>query len=288
MANDAPTAPYNYTKVTTKISDQQIAQVAYNAGFRGEALVTAVTIALGESHGNTTALNDHGEFSVGLWQVNVNGYLVARLRQYGLVSWQDLWDPQNNANAAYKISGGGRHWGAWSVYNHGIMTRKPELVNRAITAAKQVDPTMPPVVIGATQPNPNSEKITLFLTWWNNNLAKHDALTNWNDILSRFQADTNNPEAASYIRSLLVTNNIPLDVAIGLDGALPFLTFLGNQIGTDKPGDVGFDMWAGLNNIITEFTDPIKHAFYFLIFIIIALVLILVGFKYRSNSGAEA
>lgn len=131
-----PTAPYTVTKETNKLTDAEIAKAAYDAGFRGQALETAIAVAIAEAHGNRTALNNRGEFSVGLWQINVNGYLSKRLNQWGYDSWTDLYDPFNNASAAYKLSKGGSKWGLWSTYKHGSHLKYME---RAATAAKTVN-----------------------------------------------------------------------------------------------------------------------------------------------------
>lgn len=140
-----PTAPYDVVKRKTPISDVQVAQAAYNAGFRGPALVTAVAVAFGEAgrtkdQTNATALNNRGEFSVGMFQINVNGYLAKRLQRWGYTSWIDLWDPDKNARAAYKISQGGKHFGAWSVYKHGTYLK---FMNRATAAVSQVNSSGP-------------------------------------------------------------------------------------------------------------------------------------------------
>lgn len=174
-----PTVPYTYTKVRTKISDQEIAQAAYNAGFRGQALAIAVATAIGESHGNTTALNDRGEFSVGLWQINVNGYLVSRLKRWDITSWQQLWDPEINARAAYSLSNGGKKFTPWSIYKHGAHLKYMDraiaatnLINQPITApggtstiipqppTQVTDPSVLPV--GQTSVSSSSTLILLF------------------------------------------------------------------------------------------------------------------------------
>ncbi len=158
-SHDPPTAPYDYAKTRTVVSDQQIAQSAYNAGFRGPALITAIAVAIGESHGNTTALNDRNEFSVGLWQINVHGYLKQRLQQLGLVSWTDLYNPDNNAKAAYKISNGGKKFGAWSVYKHNGHLK---YMDRATAAAATVNAPTPAVggTTTITQPHDAGVPVT--------------------------------------------------------------------------------------------------------------------------------
>lgn len=96
------------------LSASQIAQYAQNAGFSGDALITAVAIALAESSGNASAYNPEtqagtpeGMGSYGLWQI----YLNAHPEFQGV----DLTDPQNNANAAFEIfSTNG--FAPWSTY----------------------------------------------------------------------------------------------------------------------------------------------------------------------------
>lgn len=99
-----------------------IARAAYAVGLRGEALVMAVAIALGESGGNPRAYNPHGlDKSYGYWQINMHGSLgPARRRQFGLSSNDQLFDPMTNARAMFAISSGGRNWRPWTVYTRGI------------------------------------------------------------------------------------------------------------------------------------------------------------------------
>ena len=156
-SHDPPSAPYDYTKSRTTVSDQQIAQSAYNAGFRGQSLVTAIAVAIGESHGNTTALADKGEFSVGLWQINVHGYLGDRLKKLGFSSWTDLYDPDKNARAAYMVSNGGKKFGAWSIYKHNAHLK---YMDRATAAATTVN-TPTPAVDGTTTPHDAGVPLTV-------------------------------------------------------------------------------------------------------------------------------
>lgn len=106
------------------LSDMQIAQLAYNAGFRGKDLNTAVAIALAESGGNTDAYNPEaaagtaqGSGSRGLWQI----YGTAHPKYNN----SSAFDPRINAQAAYEVyrqSGG--HFTPWSTYNLGWATPK--------------------------------------------------------------------------------------------------------------------------------------------------------------------
>lgn len=103
------------------LNANQIAQHAYRAGFRGEALTTAVAVALAESGGNAHAHNGRPpDDSYGLWQVNMLGGMgPERRHQFRLRSDDQLFDPDTNAKAAYAISSHGRSFGPWSTYTDG-------------------------------------------------------------------------------------------------------------------------------------------------------------------------
>ena len=92
-----------------------IARVAKNAGFSGTDLIIAVAVAIAESSGNPQAYNPEveagtpsGQGSYGLWQI----YLKAHPEFSG----QNLYDPQINANAAYRVFQE-QGWSAWSTYS---------------------------------------------------------------------------------------------------------------------------------------------------------------------------
>ncbi|MFJ7153267.1 transglycosylase SLT domain-containing protein [Streptomyces sp. NPDC100445] len=89
------------------MSAKQIAQVAYNAGWRGEELVTATAVALAESSGQYWIVNSIG--CVGLWQINVPVH-----KQYTTAAMKD---PAKNAAAAMAIyKGAGNRWTPWEAY----------------------------------------------------------------------------------------------------------------------------------------------------------------------------
>lgn len=89
------------------------------AGFKGDALRKAWAITQRESGGRPDAYNPNrstGDDSYGLFQINMLGNLgPARLKQFGLKSNKDLFDPYTNARVAYQMSKGGTDWGAWAV-----------------------------------------------------------------------------------------------------------------------------------------------------------------------------
>ena len=103
------------------LSGQDVARMAYQAGFRGEDLVKVVAISKRESSWRPDAFNGNagtGDRSYGLMQINMLGDLgPARLRQFGLTSNEQLLDPQTNLNAAFRMySDSGGSLNAWGGY----------------------------------------------------------------------------------------------------------------------------------------------------------------------------
>jgi hypothetical protein len=112
------------------MSAQDVSSSAWLAGFRGDALTTAIAISLAEdpsSDPNAHCLNCAGvsEDSRGPWQINVNAH-----PQYASV---DLYNPVLNAQAAYAISSGGTNFNPWSTFIYG--TYKTYLAQAATLAA---------------------------------------------------------------------------------------------------------------------------------------------------------
>src|SRR6478752_4595283 len=64
-------------------------------------------IALAESGGSSTAHATRGEDSRGLWQINAQS-------SPALAARYDLWDPRQNAQAAFEISRGGQNVAPWA------------------------------------------------------------------------------------------------------------------------------------------------------------------------------
>jgi len=105
----------------SKLSPEQIAQAAHEAGFRGHDLTTAVAVAMAESGGNPHAHNPvPPDNSYGLWQINMIGGLGPdRRHQFHLDSNSELYDPETNAKAAFAISGKGDSFQPWTTYTSG-------------------------------------------------------------------------------------------------------------------------------------------------------------------------
>nr|BFE71211.1 hypothetical protein GCM10020092_045120 [Actinoplanes digitatis] len=73
-------------------------------------------ISLAESGGNSRAHNPHGEDSRGLWQINGRAHP-------GLMAKYNLYDPQDNAKAAYEVSRHGADISPWTVTHGGSGAR---------------------------------------------------------------------------------------------------------------------------------------------------------------------
>ena len=97
------------------LNASQIMQYASNAGFYGSDLIKAVAVALAESSGNPQALGDLSVGgSYGLWQINAHYH-----PEYG-PNFEQLYDPQINANAAYAIyQAAGNSFTPWTTFKTG-------------------------------------------------------------------------------------------------------------------------------------------------------------------------
>ncbi len=89
----------------SQLTPDQIYSLARQAGFPPDAATEMTAIALRESSGNTQALNPKApDYSMGLWQINMLGNLEQyRVGLFNLSRKEDLYDPQVNAAAAYKL-----------------------------------------------------------------------------------------------------------------------------------------------------------------------------------------
>jgi cell wall-associated NlpC family hydrolase len=112
---------------------REIYRFARLAGFDPDQAATMTAVALAESSGMSDAHNPHGEDSRGLWQINVKAH-----RDLGR---RNLYDPLENAKAAYQVSDGGRDISPWTTTHGG--SGAPYLAYRAeaqAAAAASGDP----------------------------------------------------------------------------------------------------------------------------------------------------
>jgi hypothetical protein len=103
---------------STYMSAEELKELLYTVGFRGEKLKQAWAVAMKESTGRPLAHNQNsktGDNSYGLFQINmIGGMGPARREEFGLESNENLFDPMLNAKIAYIISEGGTDWGPWN------------------------------------------------------------------------------------------------------------------------------------------------------------------------------
>ncbi len=120
----------------SQLKAQEIASLLQQQGFDKEKIPTMTAIALAESGGRPKAFNPRGlDKSYGLFQVNMYGGLgPARMKQFGLKSEQELFDPATNVRAAKGILGS-QGLGAWSVYKSG---KYKEFLPQAQQAVQQL------------------------------------------------------------------------------------------------------------------------------------------------------
>lgn len=121
----------------SSMSAADVAKVYAQAGFTGDALVTMVAIARGESGFNAGARGDTS-ITDGTWGPSIGLSQIRSLNaQAGTGGWRDptrLADPAFNARAAYAISNGGTNFSPWTVYNEGIYNQYMEEAKAAVMA----------------------------------------------------------------------------------------------------------------------------------------------------------
>ncbi|BFU44260.1 NlpC/P60 family protein [Krasilnikovia sp. MM14-A1004] len=111
-----------------RYSAEQIYGFARRAGFSPDEAATMTAIALAESGGNSRAHNPHGEDSRGLWQINGRAH-PSFLTKY------NLYDPQDNAKAAFEVSRHGHDISPWTVTHGGLGSRYLRHKDEAQSAA---------------------------------------------------------------------------------------------------------------------------------------------------------
>jgi cell wall-associated NlpC family hydrolase len=111
-----------------RYSAEQIYGFARRAGFSPDESATMTAIALAESGGNSKAHNPRGEDSRGLWQINGRAH-PSFLTKY------NLYDPLDNAKAAFEISHKGRDVSPWTTTHGGLSSRYVRFKEDAQAAA---------------------------------------------------------------------------------------------------------------------------------------------------------
>ncbi len=91
--------------------------VARQAGFSPDQSATMTAVALAESGGNTGSHNPVNEDSRGLWQINALAHPDL------LAQFPNLYDPVQNAKAAFLVSNGGKDMSPWTTTHGGAAAR---------------------------------------------------------------------------------------------------------------------------------------------------------------------
>jgi murein DD-endopeptidase MepM/ murein hydrolase activator NlpD len=136
------------------LGTQQLVSLARGAGFTPDEAVIMAAIAKAESGGKSGELNNNpktGDLSYGLWQINMIGSLgPARLKEFGISRYEDLFDPATNAKAAYKVykSSG---YGSWSVYRP--VGRRPPKYLQFLPEAQKYRSAQPITRVESSQPS---------------------------------------------------------------------------------------------------------------------------------------
>jgi hypothetical protein len=117
LETETPKLERKYKK-NEQLSPQELKDILYQVGFRGERLREAWGTAMKESTGRPRSHNDNpdtGDNSYGLFQINMIDSLgPARLKQFNLKSNKDLFNPVRNAEIAFFMSDGGKNWSSWN------------------------------------------------------------------------------------------------------------------------------------------------------------------------------
>jgi hypothetical protein len=129
-APSAPTKKY--------ITDAEAAKIIRKYGFTDK--FTALRVGMAESCKSgsapieVTAYNPKApDNSYGWFQINMIGDLgVARRKQFGLQSNEELFDADTCARAAFAISSGGTNWQPWGTYTQGTYRLFDERAQRAL------------------------------------------------------------------------------------------------------------------------------------------------------------
>lgn len=116
----------------------EVVRYAQAAGFRGDALITAVAIAKAESgfdsaaRGDLALQNEKYGASIGLWQIRS---LHAHRDTGKERDANQLTDPAFNARAAYTISGGGTNFEPWTMFTNQKYKQHLGLARSAVSGA---------------------------------------------------------------------------------------------------------------------------------------------------------
>ena len=121
------------------LGTEKLVSLAKSAGFNDEDSATMAAIAMAESGGVSSKINDNpktNDLSYGLWQINMIDKLgPERRKQFGINSNEQLLDPATNINAAKKVKKR-QGFSAWSVYKSGTYKQYLPQAQKAVEKLK--------------------------------------------------------------------------------------------------------------------------------------------------------
>lgn len=132
-----PAASAGFTPGGGALGATEVASFLAQAGFRSDALVTAVAVSMGESGWDPQATGDTS-LTDATWGPSMGLMQIRSLNaERGTGSWRDasrLYDPVFNAKAAFAISNGGTNFGPWTVYSKGLYQKYMDQARAAVAA----------------------------------------------------------------------------------------------------------------------------------------------------------
>ena len=111
-----------------RFTAEQIYAFAREAGFSPDQAATMTAVALAESGGDSRSHATHGEDSQGLWQINAQAHP-------DLAHQYELYNPAQNAKAAFAVSHHGTDVSPWTVTHGGLSARYLRFKDEAQAAA---------------------------------------------------------------------------------------------------------------------------------------------------------
>lgn len=113
-----PAAPVKIVRFRKyQLTDLQIAYLAYSAGFRGESLVTAVAVALGESGGDSEQTSVNAITAEKPFETVDRGLMQINRYWHDEVSDSVAYNPWLSMVESYRISNKGTDWTPWKAFN---------------------------------------------------------------------------------------------------------------------------------------------------------------------------
>lgn len=145
------------------LSKEDVARAALQAGATPSEAAILTAIAMPESARNPYAHNTkRRDNSYGLWQINMLGAMgPERMRQFGLSSYNDLFDPVTNAKAALQLLRSKRGPNHWSTYLSGAYKPYYSMAANVVNSLVQdpnavkapIDMPARPTMVASDQPH---------------------------------------------------------------------------------------------------------------------------------------